>query len=108
MKTILIPIDASKEKPSEKNKQISISVRRVPDFKEVEYDFHYKEWFEKSSSHYQVIVKYWYKEVTIDELLPNEKIPNDELETISDRIAEFAYAEGYNDAIDYIKQKLES
>ena len=111
MKKILIPIDESKEKPPEKNKQISISVRRVSDLKEVEYDFHYKEWFEKSSSHYQVIVKYWYKEVNIDELYLPGEVEQKIFAHFKDNHDVLLMDDDFNCLqniiINYIKQKLE-
>jgi len=106
-KIILIPIKASEEKPPKKNKQISIPVRRVPDFREVEYDFHYKEWFETSSGHYQVIVKYWYKPVLEDEY-KKEII----IDLLNNHLDTWEYANCGNveevaqEYINYIKSKL--
>ena len=109
MKKILIPIDASKEVPKKSGNYptlIGIS------FTELYFDAKEKTWYcpltpEDIPTNDEVI---WYKEVTIDELLPNKKKRYETAlihggTTKGNHID--SHQRGQNYIIDYIKQELE-
>ena len=77
MKKILIPIDASKTEPPVANEydrpQIRISAWLLTDYGLLRYDFYREEWASNTNELYLNKDITWYKEVTIDELLPSKK-----------------------------------
>ena len=108
MKKILIPIDASKELPLIEKWYF---VKDKNGDEEIGYfaDNYFTVWGWNKKD-----VIAWYKEVTIDELLPKNKeikkyinTNKATIETVISGIADASFWSGAQYTIDYIKQKIE-
>jgi len=105
MKKILIPIDASKELPANRDKYyLTEYIGR----KDIAYEYRKcdadGDWSDKTDIYVDKNVIIWYKEIDIDEFL------FDEFEKLSDWLNKTANERSYlhyDDIENYIKQKLE-
>jgi len=115
IKKILIPIKASEELPEKldvnhfrSDNVIAIFSDRYVDY--CYYDYHEEVWYTHDGDNLKgFTMKYWYKPMSIDELLPSDKELDDhfsEIEEENENINSYERFAGAKYIVNYIKNKL--